>query len=334
MEKTTLNDSKTFTAASASKPERAWLLALVALIASCSTLEAINPFSDSEEAAWRDSVRDWRERRLAELTAENGWLTLVDMIWLRPGAQTLGAAADNDLVLPGGPPRWGRLLNTSESLRFQTAPGVDVRVDGRLVEEAELTGDDRGEPTVVASGSVNFIVIHRGKPALRVRDNNAPARTEFAGLDYFPLDAKWRFDAEFTPHPPGRKIVVANVLGQIEEMDNPGEVMFRHQGETYRLQAILEEPDDDRLFFVFADRTNGRETYGASRFLYAPLPVEGRIVLDFNRAYNPPCAFTEYSTCPLPPAGNRLDLWITAGERKYRGRPGWQPPQNPATPGR
>jgi len=305
---------------------------LVLAAASCSTLEAINPFTDADKVAWRDSVREWRERRLADLTAENGWLTLVDMVWLQPGEQSLGAAPENDIVLPGGPPHWGRLQNTPEGLRFLTAPGVDVRIDGRLVEEAELVSDEIDEPTVVGSGSVNFIVIRRGELALRVRDNNAPARSAFAGLDYFPIDIEWRFDAEYTPYPPGRTIVVANVLGQVEEMDNPGEVAFRHRGETYRLQAILEEPDDDRLFFVFADRTNGRETYGASRFLYAPLPVAGRTVLDFNRAYNPPCAFTEYSTCPLPPAGNRLDLKITAGERKYRGRPGWQPPENPVTP--
>jgi uncharacterized protein (DUF1684 family) len=152
---------------------------------------------------------------------------------------------------------------------------------------------------------------------LRVRDARARTRTGFVGIENFPIDVGWRYDARFEPHPPGKTIEIANVIGQLDAMPNPGAVVFERDGQTFRLEAV--DDGDGTLFLIFADRTNGKQTYGAGRFLYADAPVEGRTVVDFNRAYNPPCAFNAYSTCPLPPPENRLDLAVTAGEKTYAG---------------
>jgi uncharacterized protein (DUF1684 family) len=177
--------------------------------------------------------------------------------------------------------------------------------------------DDEDEPTVVASGDLSFHVIHRGSYALRLKDRRAPTLVGFTGIENYPVDDSWRFDARFVPAEPGRTIEIADVLGQVNPMPVLGTVEFERGGESYRLLGLAEE-DSEALWFLFADRTNGRETYGAGRFLYSDgLPENGRVIIDFNKAYNPPCAFTDYSTCPLPPQQNRLDLAVTAGEKDF-----------------
>lgn len=294
------------------------------VLSACGTLDAINPFSDPEESAWRDEVRDWRERRVNRLTAPDGWLTLTGLDWLRQGVQTVGSAADNDIVLSGGPRYWGSVVMSGDTVRFRTAPGVNVRVDDQLVEEALLVSDDQGQPTIVSSGGVLFYVVRRGSLALRVKDSASPVRTEFQGLDYFDMDMEWRVVAEFEPHPPGQTLEVVNVQGLVDLYENPGVAVFEKDGRTFRLETVIEEGDDE-LFIVVADRTSGKETYGAARFLYAPMPQNGYTVLDFNKLYNPPCAFTDYSTCSLPPPGNRINTRVTAGELKYRGAQGYEP---------
>ena len=153
--------------------------------------------------------------------------------------------------------------------------------------------------------------------ALRVRDAEAETRVKFTGIDYFPVDTAFRYTATFTPHDAGRTIDIVNILGMVEPMMNPGTVTFSAGEQTFTLEAIDE--GDHRLFLVFADRTSGKESYAAARFLYAEYPgADGKTVVDFNKAYNPPCAFTAFSTCPMPPPENRMDMAVIAGEKKPR----------------
>ena len=169
-------------------------------------------------------------------------------------------------------------------------------------------------------GTANFVVIDRsGRKALRVKDSEAPTRTHFLGIDYFDIDPSWRVEAKWIAFDPPHELEVPTVIGTVEKYPVPGKAVFQRGGKTFELLPVIEVPGDRELFLIFADRTSGKETYGAARFLYVPMPVDGKIVLDFNRAYNPPCAFTPYATCPLAPPENRLDLRVTAGEKKYRG---------------
>ncbi|WP_243049421.1 DUF1684 domain-containing protein [Dyella sp. RRB7] len=266
--------------------------------------------------------QQWQHKRLANLTAPNGWLSLVGLEWLKDGANRIGSAADNDIVLKVGPAHLGVVtLSKDGALHLVLDKNSGATVDGKAVTEATLLDDahaGEGTPTTVAFGSANFFVIDRdGRKALRVKDSNAQTRTHFLGLDYYPADPSWRIVADWVPFDPPHELEIGSVLGTINKEKVPGKAVFHRDGHTYELMPIQEEPDS--LFFVIADRTSGHETYGAARFLYAELPKDGKVVLDFNRAYNPPCAFTPYATCPLAPPENRLDLAVTAGEKKYRG---------------
>ena len=177
---------------------------------------------------------------------------------------------------------------------------------------------DAGEAaTRLRTGSVLFYVIERaGKLAVRVKDSQSEARREFHGLEYFPIDPSWRIEARFEPYDPPRPISVPNVLGHQDTEKSPGALVFERAGQTYRLDPVLERGETD-YFVIFGDATNGKETYGAGRFLYVKPPVDGKTIIDFNKAYNPPCVFTDYATCPLPPAQNRMKVRVEAGEKEY-----------------
>ncbi len=264
----------------------------------------------------------WQHKRLAALTAPNGWLSLIGLDWLKEGANRVGTASDNDIVLKSGPAHLGVVtLAKDGGLRIVLDKDSGATVDGQAVTEAVLHDDEHAGPagpTTVAFGTASFLVISRdGRLALRVKDSNADTRIHFQGLDYYPIDPTWRIVADWVPFDPPHELEIGSVLGTINKEKVPGKAVFHRNGHTYELMPIQEEPDS--LFFVIADKTSGRETYGAARFLYADLPKDGKVVLDFNRAYNPPCAFTPYATCPLAPPENRLDLAVTAGEKKYRG---------------
>ncbi|UPG91286.1 DUF1684 domain-containing protein [Luteibacter aegosomaticola] len=268
------------------------------------------------------SVEKARAERLAALTAPDGWLSLIGLEWLQPGANRIGSASDNDIVLKAGPAHLGTItLDDGGNATIELAKNSGALVDGREVERATLVDDAPGHtPTDVRFGSAQFFVISRdGRKALRVKDENAETRTHFLGLDYFPIDASWRVVADWVPFDPPHELEISSVLGTIDKEKVPGKAVFTRDGQTFELYPIQEEPNS--LFFVFGDRTSGKETYGAARFLDTPLAKDGKLVLDFNQARNPPCAFTPYATCPLAPPENRLDVRITAGEKNYRGHP-------------
>ncbi|HYO58463.1 DUF1684 domain-containing protein [Archangium sp.] len=262
-------------------------------------------------------TRAWHQKRIANLTSENGWLSLVGLHWLKEGDNRFGSGADNDLVFPAGTPaNIGTLTRKSGKVTLTVQPGVSLTRAGQPFMGGEL-GDTEGENDVLTLGTLRFYVIRRGdRLGIRVKDPEAQARKQFHGIPTWPVSAAWRIEGRFEPAASPRKMQVPNVLGTVEEMPSPGTIVFQVNGQEYRLDPV-QEPGADQFFIIFADQTNRSESYGAGRFLYADPPKDGKVVLDFNRAHNPPCAFSPYATCPLPPPQNRLKLRVEAGEKRY-----------------
>jgi len=261
-------------------------------------------------------VEAWRARRYAALRRDAGWLTLVGLDWLRPGVNRIGSAPDGEVVLPSGPAVAGSLTVSDDGVRADgTADGLSL--NGEPVTGLKLVSDEDGQPSMLELGALRLCMIERGgRPAVRTWDTAARARRDFEGIDHWPVRAEWRVDARFEPTP-GRAVRVPDVLGIDEEEESPGDVAFEVDGVTHRLQG-LQGGDAGELWLVFGDATNGAETYGGGRFLYTDAPdADGRLVVDFNRAYNPPCVFSPYATCPLPWPANRLPIRIEAGERLW-----------------
>ncbi len=273
--------------------------------------------------AYQQEIERWHAQRIARLTAPDGWLSLIGLEWLKPGVNRIGSAADNDIVLAKAPTHLGSIEwadDNSLSIELDLADGV--KIDGVAGTRALLRDDSQANPATVAFGTVNFIAVDRGgRKGLRVRDGEAETRTQFAGIERFPVDESWRIVADWVPLDPPFQLATGTVIGTIENYPAPGRAEFDRDGKRFQLYPVLETPGDTQLFLIFADATSGKETYGAARFLYADMPRDGKIVLDFNKAYNPPCAFTPYATCPLAPPENRLDLRVTAGELKYAKKP-------------
>ncbi len=257
-------------------------------------------------------VEAWREGRYAALRCDIGWLTLAGLGWLKPGVNRVGSDPTADVVLPGGPPTAGTVTVAGDGV---VADG-EFQHDGRGASGLRLVSDQEGEATLMELGSLRICLVERGsRLALRTWDLDAPGRRSFSGIDHWPIDLAWRLEARFEPTP-DRSIAVPDVLGTADEEPSPGDVVFVVAGVAYRLQAL--PGGSGELWLVFADATNGHETYGGGRFLYTSAPdADGSVVVDFNRAYNPPCVFSPYATCPLPWPANRLALRIEAGERMY-----------------
>lgn len=269
--------------------------------------------SEPADEAHRDEVEAWRAERYAALRRPMGWLTLAGLAWLKPGPNRVGADPAADVVLPSGPAEAGVLTVGAGGVRASGA----FRLDGRSVDDLPLESDRAGEPTILEVGPLRLCVIERGgRLAVRTWDTDAPALRTFRGIDHWPVDPAWRFRARFEPTP-GRRLAVPDVIGASDEQEAPADVVFETGGREHRLQALRGGPSGE-LWLVFGDLTNRRETYGGGRFLYtSPPDEEGAVLLDFNRAYNPPCVFSPYATCPLPWPANRLDLRVEAGERAF-----------------
>jgi uncharacterized protein len=267
-------------------------------------------------------VEKWRQERVADLTGEHGWLTLVGLLWLDKGENSFGRARSNHLVLdhPALAPRAGKFILDGNGVHFVAARGSSVTHAGQPVTSLDLVPDDQGEPTVMSSGPLRIWVIGRaGKLGVRIRDLQSRRLQEFKPIEYYPIDTGWVIEARFEPYEPHRRIPIVNILGLEEEMDCPGTLVFETDGQQWRLDAVLEDPHDQTLFVMFADRTNGSGTYGGGRFLRVPLPSGGTTRVDFNQSYNPPCAFNNFATCPLPPPQNHLALRVESGEKAYTG---------------
>jgi len=265
-------------------------------------------------------IADWRAKRLASLTSETGWLTPIALYWLKDGENSFGRAADRAFSLDDAAlaADTGAFVVTHGRVRYVAHASKAMTYLGKPVASLALKSDADESPTELVAGSLHFMLIERtGHLGIRVRDSVSPNRLKFKGLQYYPTRADWDIQARFEPYVPAHRIPIVNILGMTEEMTSPGAIVFERGGQTWRLDAILEAPGDRELFVMFSDATSGKETYGAGRFLYVGLPNADRIEVDFNEAFNPPCAFTNFATCPLPPQQNRLALAIDAGELKY-----------------
>lgn len=277
---------------------------------------------DAIPADYPQQIRHWQSQRLAQLLAPSGWLSLTGFGWLEPGDNRVGSDAGNDIVIRGGPAHLGVVtLTESGEVWIRLAAGSDATIDGKSRRGARLFDDASiGQtPSIVGFGTASLFVIQRdGRKALRVRDDTAVDHVRFSGLDYFAIDPAWRVVADWTPFATPYKLRLNRRLGSASTVDVPGKATFQLDGRTHTLLPFQEKPGGD-LFFVLADQTSGEETYDKARFLYAALPVGGKVMLDFNKAHNPPSAFTPYANCPVAPPENELALRVVAGEKRYPG---------------
>lgn len=272
------------------------------------------PASDAEAA--RDA---WHRDRLAALASPDGWLTLVGLDFLEDGRHRFGSDQDCTLRYAGcASGVVGEFVVAGELVRFEPTIGASVELE-RAAAGATLLADDGGGPSVVRSGTVSCTLVRRnGRLALRVRDRDSPIRLGFSGIPLFPFDPRLVVEAMAEAPAPGETVEIVNVMGYAERQPVAAILRFELEGSAH---ALLATPGGEgRLLVVFGDGTNGHETYGGGRFLEVQGVAGGRVTLDFNRAYNPPCAFTAWATCPTPPAGNRLPVPVHAGERRFEGR--------------
>lgn len=251
--------------------------------------------------SYQAGQQKWRAEYEQSLKAPTGWLSVAGLFWLHDGANQVGSDPGSDVVLPARLPGHAGVLHLAR---------------GKVVfENRELKADVSGHPDVVTMGDTSFTIIERGgKTGVRLRDPLAETRRNFTGCQWFTPDEKWRVNAKWTAYAKPRTIRITNILGMTDEEPSPGYAEFTAQGKTVRLEPVTE---DDQLFFMFKDATSGKSTYGAGRFVYSAMPKGDRVVIDFNQATNPPCAFTAFATCPLPPRQNTLDLAVEAGEKNY-----------------
>jgi uncharacterized protein (DUF1684 family) len=268
-------------------------------------------------ASYQAEIEQWRRGREAALRADDGWLTVVGLFWLTEGKNSVGTDPASAIVLPPGsaPGIVGEFDFSNGAATFHAAPGVKVTINDHPPTTATLRPDTDGMPDLVRINDLTLMVLQRGsRYGIRLKDGNSEMRRTFAGLKYFSVKDGYRVTAKFHPYNPPKAIPIPNILGDTEEEQSPGYVRFTVNGQMCRLDAIRE---GESLFFIFKDKTSGRETYPAGRFLYTDLPKNGEVILDLNKAYNPPCAFTPFATCPLPPQQNVLSVRIEAGELRY-----------------
>lgn len=264
-------------------------------------------------------IEKWRSEREANLKKETGWLTVAGLFWLKDGINTVGAGEKFDVRLTDNfkQGKFGEIDFKEGKAVLKVEKGVEAQIDGKSVPATvDLVSDEKGKPTEIRTGTQTFFLIKREERfGIRLKDSNSEARRNFKGLHWFPVNESYKVTARLEAWPEPKELSVPNVLGGNFKMKSPGVLKFSLNGKEYSLHPVLE--DDETLFIIFSDGSNRSETYKSGRFLYAEKPVNGEAILDFNKAENPPCAFTPYATCPLPPAGNKLEIEIKAGEKRY-----------------
>ena len=298
------------------------------LLASTLIAPAQSPASSKTDAAaeWKQRIVDWRAQRDKELSAPDGWLSLIGLEWLKSGGNSFGTAADNSVQIKAqGPEHFGLITvsgKTLQLLSLQDSFPPGFQVDGKPAREGKLSTDGDNPSTMTWRG-ITMVVLERGdRFALRIKDANSPTRTGFTGLHWYSPNLDYAVQAKWIPYPPGHTEKIPTIIGTTLNLPAPGLAEFTLGGKTLRLEPVLEDPHDSTLFFILRDETSKTTTYEAARFLRTPFPDHGldkpgSLILDFNQLYNPPCAYTPYATCPLPPPQNRLTVAIEAGEQRY-----------------
>lgn len=270
------------------------------------------------QADYVKEIETWRQKEEADLKKENGWLSVAGLFWLKEGVNTIGAGPEFDVRLTdnfkGG--KFGAIEFRNGVATLTVEKSVEAQSGGQPVSTIDLVPDAKGKPTEIRTGSQTFYLIQReDRFGIRLKDNQSEARRNFKGQHWFPVDESYKVTARLEPFPEPKELLVPNVLGGHFKEKTPGVLKFILKGKECALQPIVQE--DGSLFLVFHDASNDHETYISGRFLDAAAPVNGETVLDFNKAENPPCAFTPFATCPLPPRGNDLAVSVLAGEKRY-----------------
>ncbi len=278
------------------------------------TLNACNQNGDSSDAYLKE-INRWKEKRLARLKSENGWLNLAGLFWLEEGLNTIGSDSTNSIIYPEkAPPRLGIYTLENGQVRFIPEADADVLLDGKPVKEIVIDTDKTGKPTLLESGSLAWFIIERGDQfGIRLRDYEHPAINQLTHIETFPANPAWKIEAAFEAYEEPRELLIPTIIGTVEKNMCPGILHFNVNGVPQEFYPVAA---GKKLFVIFADETSALETYGGGRFLYLDQPdKQGLVNIDFNKAFNPPCAFTEYATCPLPPRENFLTVRIEAGEK-------------------
>ena len=298
----------------------------------CAVFEAVVCFGLAavpQDGAWEKEEQSWRVQHASDLQKPDGWLSLIGLEWLAAGETSIGSAADNRVRLPESAPAHLAVVKlenaTVKLLPPQGGFPAGLNVDGNPAKEQILRTDPDHDKfnSRLTFGTLGFYAIRRGdRFALRIKDSKSPSITAFHDLKWYPPDANYRVTAKWVPYMPAKSVSLLTLVGTSYDQPVPGYAEFVLQGKTYRLEPVLEDPQSTRLFFIMKDTTSAETTYPACRFLYTPLPNHGvdqagELVLDFNHMENPPCAYTPYATCPLPPAGNRLPIALPVGEQRY-----------------
>jgi len=304
-----------------------FLSALLLLTASLPLSAQSAPLKPTDAAQWQPQLLAWRGQREASLAAPDSWLTLVGLEWLKPGLNSVGAAGDNHIKLqPPAPEHLGLFTASGKTIQLLAPNGgfsPDMLIDGKPAREGLLAVDSAENPSVITYHSLTMMVLERGgRYALRIKDANSPTRANFHGLNWYAPNPRFHLTATWTPYNPPHIEQIPTIIGTTLNLPAPGVAEFDLDGKTLRLEPVLEDPDSKSLFFILKDETSKTTTYQAARFLTTGLPDHGldkpgQLTLDFNRLVNPPCAYTNYATCPLPPDQNKLPISLEAGEKRY-----------------
>lgn len=292
-------------------------LSIFILIISCSPQKE----NTIDLIAYENEINAWHANRVAtQLVGDNGWLNLAGLYWLKEGFNTFGSDPANDVVFPEGKmvPNAGTFVVQQGKVTMEVNEGVEIMKDSIAVNHEVIHIPDSSFYPVMSYGTLEWLVIDRsGKLGVRVRDLESEAVKNFTGVERYPIDPKWRVEATFEKYEPIKHIPITNIIGQTYQSPCPGALVFTIDGVEYRLDAI-DDGTEGEYYILFGDKTNETETYPSGRYMYVKYPDgDGKVIVDFNKSYNPPCAFTEFATCPLPPKQNGLDLTITAGEKNF-----------------
>jgi uncharacterized protein (DUF1684 family) len=291
------------------------IIAILALAAGCTS----GSQKEEIDTGYAAKIKTWQQKRLQGLKKKDGWLSLAGLFWLKEGKNTFGSDKSNDLVIEDvkAPAHIGTFFWKKEEVRFVASEDETVLHENKRVSELKLGNDMRGKPTVLNCGSLSWYIIKRGnRLGVRLKDSQHPRMSKLEKIDAFPVNPRWRIEAVLERFKQPRQVKIPNVLGTENEAEIQGALVFKIKGKEYRLLPL----GSKALFVIFGDETNGSETYGGGRFLSVAEPdQQGRTIIDFNKAYNPPCVFSDYATCPLPPQENQLELRVTAGEKMVEG---------------
>ncbi len=289
------------------------LLFLVMILPACQSRPKASPEYITELAAWHQA-------RLERLKTETGWLNLAGLYWLQEGENTIGVDEKNEIVFPAkAAPFLGTFYLKKGVVNFTPRKGVEITCEGKPAGKMTLLDDSQENTTILDYGDLRFYIIKRGdRYGIRLRDLKHKRIDEFKGIDRFPVDENWRIKAKFELYDPPKKVIVPDIIGGQTEEHCFGAYVFEKDGRTFRLETTGDPAKRKSMFVVFGDLTNKKTTYGGGRFIYIPVPDEqGTAVIDFNKAYNPPCVFSPYATCPLPMEANTLAIEVSAGEKMW-----------------